>query len=64
MNHKLGNGMKTWKANVNTSTLLFSLKGLDILQQENGGQMNTMVVEHLKSILIHKSEPDNKQQMN
>jgi hypothetical protein len=27
MNHKLANGMKIWKGNVNTITLIFSLKG-------------------------------------
>jgi hypothetical protein len=34
MNHKLAKGMKMWKGNRNTTTLLFSLKGLEILHQE------------------------------
>jgi hypothetical protein len=45
MNHKLAKGMKTWKGNGNTTTLLFFLKGLEILQQERKGQMKTMVIE-------------------
>jgi hypothetical protein len=34
MNHNLANGMKMWKGNGNTTKLLFSLKGLEILHQE------------------------------
>jgi len=34
MNHKLANGMKMWKGNGNTTVILFSLKGLEILHQE------------------------------
>ena len=33
MNYKLANGMKMWKGNKNTTTLLFSLIGLEILHQ-------------------------------
>jgi len=33
MTHKLTNGMQMWKGNGNTITLLFSLKGLEILHQ-------------------------------
>jgi hypothetical protein len=64
MNHKLANGMKTWKGNGNTTTLLFSLKGLDILHQERRGQAKTMVMEHFNGILFHKSEPAKKQHTN
>jgi hypothetical protein len=31
--------MEMWKANGNTITLLFSLKGLEILHQERRGQV-------------------------
>ena len=34
MNHKLAKGMKMWKGNGNTTILLFSLKGLEILYQK------------------------------
>jgi hypothetical protein len=64
MNHKLANGMKMWKGNGNTTTLLFSLKGLDILHQERKGQVKTIDVEHFNSILFHKSGPANKQHTN
>ena len=33
MNHKLANGIKMWKGNGNTTTLLFSLKRLEIIHQ-------------------------------
>ena len=49
---KLANGMKMWKGNGNTTTLLFSLKGLEILHQERGG--------HVNSILVYKSGADKK----
>ena len=52
---KLTNGMKMWKGN--TTTLLFSLKGLEILHQERRVQVNTIVMKHLNSILLHKSGP-------
>jgi hypothetical protein len=45
---------------VNTTTLLFSLKGLEILYQERRGQLNTIVMEHFNSILL-QSRPANKQ---
>ena len=61
MNHELANGMKMWKGNRNNTTLLFSLKGLEILNQERRGQVNTIVMEHFNSILFHKSAPANKQ---
>ena len=50
--------MKMWKENANT-TLLFSLKGL-ILLQEIRAQVETKVMEHLNG--IHKSRPANKQE--
>ena len=46
------------------ATLLFSLKGLEILHQERRGQMKTMVMEHFKGILFYKSGPANKQHIN
>jgi hypothetical protein len=55
MNHKLANGINMWKGNGNTTTLLFSLKGLEILHQEKRGEVNTIVMEHLNSILLHNS---------
>ena len=41
MIRKLANGMKMWKENGNTTTLLFSLKELEILHQERRGQVKT-----------------------
>ena len=64
MNHKLANGMKMLKGNGNTTTLLFSLKGLEILHQEIRGQLKTIVMEHLNGILFHKFGPANKQHTN
>ena len=55
-NHKLANSMKMWKGNGNTTTLLFSLKGLEIVHQERRGQVKTIVMEH-----FHKYGPANKQ---
>jgi hypothetical protein len=57
MNHKLVNGAKMWKGNGNTDTLLFFLKGLEILHQETKGQVKAIVMEHFNDILFHKSEP-------
>ena len=34
MNQKLVNSIKRWKGNDNNTTLLFSLKGLEILQEK------------------------------
>ena len=51
MNHKLANTMK----------ILFFLKKLKILHQERRGEVNTIVMEHFKSILFDKSGPANKQ---
>ena len=64
MSHKVDNGMMMWKGNGNTTTLLLSLKGLAILQRDRGGQVNTIMMEHLNSILLHKSGPANKQHTN
>ena len=64
MNHKLANDMKMWKGNWNTTKLLFSLKKLQILQQERRGQVKTILMEYLNSILFHKSGPDNNQHTN
>jgi hypothetical protein len=61
MNHKLANGMKMWKGNGNTITLLFSLKGLETLHQERRGQVKTTVIEYFNSILFHKPGLANKQ---
>ena len=46
MNHKLANDTKMWKGNGNT-TILVSLKGVEILHQERRGQVETIVMEHL-----------------
>ena len=56
MNHKLANSREMWEGNGNTTTSLFSLKGLEILHQERRGQVNTMVMEHFKSILLPNSD--------
>jgi hypothetical protein len=58
--NKLANNIKMWKGNGNTTTLLFSLKGLEILHQERRGQVKTIVMEHFKGILFYKSGPANK----
>jgi hypothetical protein len=60
MNHKLATSISTWKGNGNT-TLLLSLKGLEILHQERRGQVNTIETEHFKKILFHKSRAASKQ---
>ena len=60
----MGNGMKIWKGNGNTKTLLFSLKRLEIVHQERRGQVKTIVMEHFNDILFNKSGPANKQHTN
>ena len=64
MNHKLANGMKMWKGYGNTTTLLFSLKRLEIVHQERRGQVKNIVTEHFNGTLFHKSGPGNKQHTN
>jgi hypothetical protein len=65
MKHKLANGMKMWKGNGNTTTLLlFSPKRLKIIHQEGRGQFITIVMEHFNGILFLKSGPANKQHTN
>jgi hypothetical protein len=64
VNHKLANGMKMWKGNWNSTTLLFSLKRLEIVHQERRGQVKTIVMEHFNGILFHKSGPADKQHAN
>ena len=54
MNQKLANDMKMWKRNLNTTTLLYSLKELETLHRERRGQVN-IGIEHVNSILFHKS---------
>jgi hypothetical protein len=44
--------MKMWKGNRNTTTILFSLKGLEILHQERRGQVKTIAMEHFNGILF------------
>ena len=61
MSHKVAYDMKMWKGKGNTITLLFCLRGLEILHQERRGQVNTIVMERFNNILFHKSEPANKQ---
>ena len=58
------NGTNIWKGNENTTTLLFFLKGLDILHKGRRGQVNTIVMEYFKIILFHKFEPAKKQHAN
>ena len=64
MNHKLANGMKMGRGNGNTTTLLFSLKKLEIVHLETRGHVKTIVMEHFNGILFHKSGPANKQHTN
>ena len=64
MNHKLANGIKMRKGNGVTTTLLFSLKELEIVHHERRGQMKTIVMEHFNGILFHKSGPAIKQHIN
>jgi hypothetical protein len=41
------NGMKMWKENENDTTILFVLKGLDILHKQRRVQVNIIVIrEH------------------
>ena len=58
------NGMKMWQGKGNATTLLFSVKGLEILHQERRGQVKIMVMEHVNSILFHTSGPANKHHTN
>ena len=66
MNHKLANGKKTWEEIGDTTTLLFSLKVLEILHQERraGLHVKTTEMEYFNGILFHKSGPANKQHTN
>ena len=64
MSHQLANGMKMLKGIGNITTLLFSLKRLEILHQERRVQVKTIVMEHFNGILFHKSGPANKQHIN
>ena len=64
MNHKLAKGKKVWKWKGETTTLLFSLKELEILHQERREQMKTIVMKHFNGNLFHKFEPANKQHTN
>ena len=64
MNHKVANAMKMWKGNRNTTTLLFSLKWLEILHQDIRTQVETIVMELFNNILFHKDGPANKQHTN
>ena len=56
MNHKWTNGMKMWKGNGNTTTLLLSLIGLETVHQERRGQVKTIVMEHLNGILLQSPD--------
>jgi hypothetical protein len=53
-----------WKGSGNTTTLLFSLKGLEIVYKERRGQVKTIVMEYFNGILFHNSGPANKQHTN
>ena len=56
--------MNMWNGNGNTTTLLFSLKGLEIFHQQRRGQVNTILMEHFTGILFQKSDPANEQHTN
>ena len=64
MNHNLANDMKMWKGKGNTTTLLFSLKGLEIIYQERRGRVKTIVMEHFNGIIFHNSGPADRQHTN
>ena len=57
MNHKLANSMKIRKGKENTTTLLFSLIGLEIVHQKRRGKVKTMVMEDFNHILFYKYGP-------
>jgi hypothetical protein len=52
MNHNLAKGMRMWKENGNNTTLLFFLKGLEILHQERREHAKNKVMELFNSILF------------
>ena len=56
---QIGKRHEDLEKNGNTTTLLFFLKGLEILHQERKGHVNIIGMEHFNSILSHKSEPGN-----
>ena len=58
------NGMKMLEGNEDTTTLLFPLKGLEIVHQERRAQVRTMVMGYFNVILFHKSGLANKQHTN
>jgi hypothetical protein len=64
MKHKLANDIKMRKGNGSTTTLLFSLKILEIVHQEIRGQVKNIVMEHFNGIPFHKSVSANKQHTN
>ena len=64
MNHNLANVINMWKGNGNTTTLMFSLKGLEGLHKKRRGEVKTIVMEHINSIIFNKSEPANEQHTN
>ena len=57
----MANGLKMWKGNWKTTTLLFSLKELELLYQGRRGHVKTIVMEHFNSILFHIQDLLNKQ---
>jgi hypothetical protein len=61
MNHKLVNSIQMWNVNGNTTTLLHSLKGFEILHQERREQVNTILMEHFNSIVFHMARHVNNQ---
>ena len=63
INHKLAYEMIIWKGNGNTTTLLFSLKGLEILHRDRR-KVKTIVMEHFEGIIFLKFGPANKQHTN
>ena len=52
INHKLANGMNTWGGNGNTATLLFSLKGLEILHQERTESHSDEILQQHSLLLV------------
>ena len=48
--------MKVWKGNENTTTLWISPKGLEIVHEETGGHLNTIVMESLRT--LSSTSPD------
>ena len=64
MNHNMANGNEDVERKLANYRIIIFLDGLEILHQEKGGQVKTIVMEHFIDILFHKSGTANKQHIN